>query len=267
MGMMQYRWQNAFALAILLVSALVVWVIADQGLREKLLTHADGHFQDLIQSLPSVANIETRLSASQAELATLTAENERLRTELGDVAGKLQQAEQAVSQERKRMADAMTRLQNDLQQAISSKQVAVEQVRDKFTVIRVGDKVLFDSGSDQLRRQGQQVLSLIAQTLQSFGDREIRIEGHSDNKPITSPTIRKRFPTNWELSSARATAAVRYLVDHGDLSPENLRAVGVGEFQPVASNETVSGRAKNRRIEIIVMPPAQTYKVKKVDKI
>jgi chemotaxis protein MotB len=89
--------------------------------------------------------------------------------------------------------------------------------------------------------------------LKQVTDRRIQVEGHTDNVPILSD-LKNRYPTNWELSTARATEVVRYLQEHGGLDARLLSATGYGQFQPVASNDTDEGKHKNRRIEIVLLP-------------
>jgi chemotaxis protein MotB len=117
------------------------------------------------------------------------------------------------------------------------------------------DKVLFDSGKAEIKITGRRVLDKISKNLlNKYPDRQIRVEGHTDNVPI-GPELKSKFPTNWELSTARATSAVRYLQEQGGVDPKRLSAVGYSEYHPIASNDTPEERAKNRRIEIILLPP------------
>ena len=110
-----------------------------------------------------------------------------------------------------------------------------------------GKPVMFDSGSAQIRPEFTPILEKIAEELMKIPN-DIRIEGHTDNRPIHTPM----FPSNWELSAARATSVLRFLVKKG-IDPSRLSAVGYGEFRPVASNDTPEGRAKNRRVEILIL--------------
>jgi chemotaxis protein MotB len=125
------------------------------------------------------------------------------------------------------------------------------RVEPRGLVISLGEAGLFDSGSDQIKPNGRTLLDTVAEGLASVGN-YIRIEGHTDNVPIAN----SRFPSNWELSTARATAMVSYLMAHSDLPPELLSAAGYGEYRPTASNETEEGRAQNRRVDIVVLNPA-----------
>jgi chemotaxis protein MotB len=113
---------------------------------------------------------------------------------------------------------------------------------------------LFDSGSATLKPEGIKVVKKLAETLKDYPDTVIHSEGHTDNKPISTG----RFPSNWELSTARATAVIRTLQNQG-ISPERLIAIGYGDTRPAVPNADAESRSKNRRVEIIVVPaPATT---------
>lgn len=124
--------------------------------------------------------------------------------------------------------------------------VAIDRGR---LVILLPQDVLFASGSATLGREGRSVLGEVASVLAEFPDRRFQVEGHTDNVPIST----ERFPSNWELSSARALAVVRLLVGAG-VDPENLSGAAYGEFQPVAPNDDRETRRRNRRIEIVMLP-------------
>jgi chemotaxis protein MotB len=115
------------------------------------------------------------------------------------------------------------------------------------------DKVLFDSGEAQISKRGEEVLARVAEVLAVMPDQQIQVSGHTDRTPITSKLV-AQFPTNWELSVARATNVVRFLAEKANLPPQRLVASGYGEYKPVASNKTPAGRARNRRIEILLTP-------------
>lgn len=135
--------------------------------------------------------------------------------------------------------------------------VDVQELREDNSVsIRLGTADLFTTGSAFLSREGSVVLKKVADILAKYKDRHIEIEGHTDNVPI-GPELRKRFESNWELSVARAATAVRFVQWQSAIDPTRLSAKGFGEYYPVSSNATESGRVKNRRVEI-VMHPAKT---------
>ena len=127
-------------------------------------------------------------------------------------------------------------------------QLSVDIVRGRLVILLPQD-VLFASGSATLGSEGRDVLAEVADVLAEFPDRRFQVEGHTDNVPIST----ERFPSNWELSSARALAVVRLLAQRG-VDPENLSGAAFGEYQPVASNDDREGRRRNRRIEIVMLP-------------
>jgi chemotaxis protein MotB len=134
---------------------------------------------------------------------------------------------------------------------ISRGQVTISELRGKLTVNMV-DAILFDSGKAEVKPEGLAVLQKVIDILKDVKDKAIRIEGHTDNVHIVG-NLTKKYPTNWELSAARAVNVARFLQQQG-IDPALVAAVGYGEFKPVASNDTEEGKAKNRRIEIILVP-------------
>jgi len=117
-------------------------------------------------------------------------------------------------------------------------------------IVSLGEVGFFDSGSDQMKPEGEALLDTIATSLVGL-DNFIRVEGHTDNVPITSG----KFPSNWELSTARATNIVAHLISAFGLPPTRLSAAGYAEFRPVRPNDTPDGRARNRRVDIVVLDP------------
>lgn len=119
---------------------------------------------------------------------------------------------------------------------------------DRGLIVRVSDKMLFDEGSAQIKPQAKKALSEIIKVLTKI-DNPVIIEGHTDSIPIKNA----KFPSNWELSTARATNIISYLTKNSKILPKRLCAVGYGEFYPIADNTSISGRILNRRVDIIVL--------------
>ncbi len=121
---------------------------------------------------------------------------------------------------------------------------------EKEHIFRISGEVLFASGSAEIKRQANSTLRLIGQQIKSKIKNDlnwqVRIEGHTDNIPIHTPI----YKSNWELSTARAVSVVRFYVERGLFKPDQLQAMGYGEFKPVSSNYTAWGRKQNRRVEI-----------------
>jgi chemotaxis protein MotB len=142
----------------------------------------------------------------------------------------------------------VTRLKNKIESVIdgTSQSPDVSVGVDKEGVlIRLSGSYLFDSGRAELKPNSLGVLDAIASELR-LAPNDIRVDGHTDSTPIESP----RYPTNWELSAARALAVTRYLSENDGIRADRLMAAGFGEFRPIAANETREGRAANRRVEI-----------------
>lgn len=119
---------------------------------------------------------------------------------------------------------------------------------NKGMVIRLNNKVLFDEGSAQIKPEAEETLAPIVKVLTKIKNPVI-IEGHTDSTPIKNP----KYPSNWELSTARATNIIKFIMQNSQISPERLCAVGYGEYMPIADNSSNSGRMLNRRVDIIVL--------------
>jgi chemotaxis protein MotB len=139
-----------------------------------------------------------------------------------------------------------------LKEQVQKQEVTIKEIREGLSVTLV-DRILFDSGKATLKPGGEKVLGKIGETLKNIQDKRIRVVGHTDNVQI-GQDLRNKFPTNWELSAARAATVVRYFQEKSGLKPEDLEAVGRSFFQPVASNDAKEGRDQNRRVEIIIAP-------------
>jgi chemotaxis protein MotB len=142
------------------------------------------------------------------------------------------------------------RLKKFLAEQVAAKRIAPDSITMRITpdglVISLHEAGFFPSGSAEVRPSSVSILSLLAATLPG---NPLRVEGHTDNVPIHT----SQFATNWELSTTRATAIARILLDHGPIDPVNLSAAGYAEFHPVASNATEDGRTQNRRVDIILL--------------
>lgn len=160
---------------------------------------------------------------------------------------KAEKRAQVLERKTAELQSAYDALVADLRGEVDSKEVRVRRFGEKLEINFV-DKVLFDSGSAVVTPHGREVLGKVAGGLKRIKDRGIYVVGHTDTNPIHSAL----FPSNWELSTARSSAVIRYLSDTGGVPPERLTAMGRAFYQPVASNATPEGRQENRRVEIIV---------------
>ncbi len=163
---------------------------------------------------------------------------------------------QQLSQQVDELSQAQKTLEDRLAQEIQDKQVKLERLEKGLVITVVGD-LLFDSGKATVRPEAYSVLDKVSKVLnENVPDFNVGIEGHTDNVPI----MRSSWKSNWELSSARALSVLHYLVNNESVDPARLSAVGYGEYRPVESNDSKSGRQQNRRVEIVIVPKVTKVK-------
>jgi chemotaxis protein MotB len=210
--------------------------------------------EDLMRARADLERVEKVLADRSAEAGTAMAEMRQEIDRLINEKNLLQQQLEAELQAREaRLAEVQStydELVGKLEQEIERGEVRISELRGKLTV-NVVDKILFDSGKAELKPAGVKVLQQIGDILNTAVDKNIQVEGHTDNVPI-SGSLATKYPSNWELSTARATTVLHFLQDRVGVSGERLSAVGYGEYQPIASNATAEGRAENRRIQIVL---------------
>jgi chemotaxis protein MotB len=187
------------------------------------------------------------LAKTLEELKTTQGELEIQQIDLKTKELELEQKEAAAREQ----SEAFKRMQEAMKAELASKQVALKELEGKLTLTMV-ESILFDSGKADVKEEGRQALQKVADVLKNIADQEIIVAGYTDNVQIGG-NLARIYPTNWELSAARAISVVKILVDDG-VDPGVLGACGYSEYRPVADNETPEGRAENRRMEIILMP-------------
>lgn len=229
---------------------------------------------DYAATKKNLENLKASYEALEANSSSAIAENSRRNREL---LTELEAKENALAAERKRLEklqkDLEERVQrvNELESVIAAKDakmsalknaiskaltqfegkgLTVEQ-RDGKVYVSMENKLLFNSGSWAVGSEGRQAVEQLAEVLANNPDIAVLIEGHTDNVPYKGSGA---LENNWDLSTKRATAIVNILRENANIDPQNLTAAGRGEFAPIASNETAEGRAKNRRIEVILTP-------------
>jgi chemotaxis protein MotB len=188
-----------------------------------------------------VKDAETKMRDLNARLETLESERTALTK---DVASK--------DEELNKLKGTYDQLQDRLKSELKSGDVQLTQSGGKLRVDLV-DRVLFNSGEAAVNKRGENLLLRVGAILAGIEDKQIQVSGHTDQTPIGEKRS-AQFPTNWELSVARATNVVRFLAEKANVPGERLMASGYGEFHPIASNKSSTGRARNRRIEILLTP-------------
>jgi len=154
-----------------------------------------------------------------------------------------------------RLRTTYDQLVQDMQSEIAQGQIQITRLADRLSVSMV-DRILFPSGEADITPAGIRILQRVGNVLKTTEGKIIRVEGHTDNVAI-SERLKGTFPTNWELSTTRASNVVRFLQDSVGIDPARLQAVGLSEYHPIASNATAKGRSQNRRIEIALLPLAE----------
>lgn len=230
---------------------------AGAGDSAKLASQLSSVQGDLSQSQRRAGDLEGQLAAAKRRVADLEAQlaamgnaagdKDKLAAELAAAKLRIAELERQLDQSKGSLAKAEKDLLKALRPEISKGTVSVHQSGDALT-INLASSLLYDSGQDQLKAGGTDALKRVGGVLKDFPEKDVHVAGYTDNVAIKGP-LQKKFPTNKELSDARANSAAQALRDGGVSS---LSAAGHGDSNPVASNNTAAGRAKNRRVEVIV---------------
>jgi chemotaxis protein MotB len=195
-----------------------------------------------------------KLAAATKKLSALGQDVSRLETERGNLGGELEQAQKRMEELRKAQAQAEARaaqfrkLVTQFKALTDAGKLQVE-IRENRMIVRLGDKILFDPGKTDLKPEGKDALTQVTAVLKDLPNRNFQVAGHTDNVPIKS----KKFRSNWDLSTARAVEVLNYMVGAG-MEAKRVSAAGYADQSPVAPNDTPDNMAKNRRIEITLVP-------------
>jgi len=185
--------------------------------------------------------LEERLATQEEEAARLAADRDAL-------ARQIEQKDSEIA----KLKATYDSLQEKMKAEIKRGEIRLSQAGGRIRVDLI-DKILFDSGSADLSKRGEEVLGRIGSVLTNVEDKQIQISGHTDDNPIRD-RLKEKFATNWDLSVARAVTVVRFLSEHAKVPSRRMVAAGYGQFHPIASNANPEGRARNRRIEILLTP-------------
>src|SRR5450759_503394 len=222
-------WIAAGIMAVLVVVLLLLWASA-------------------VGKQRGLESLRSKLDEANASLAGALDENQKNKDQITA----LQTQVADLEKEKEAAAQMAKGLEDEMRSALESKDVTISNLQGKLTV-NILDRVMFDSGEAILKPAGESVMRKIAAILAGHPRLKIHVIGHTDNVPIR-PEARNRFASNWELSTARALAAVHFLTEKAGVDPHRVGAIGYGEYRPLADNATVEGRARNRRIAITILP-------------
>ena len=236
----------------------VVLTASACGYSEEEMQVKQDRIDQLTRALDSLeskhADLNKRFTDVAAHNAAMREQLQLMGVDMQDQERRSQEMARRIEDLQARERQAQARLQTfrnmleKFRNMIASGKLRVRIVRGRM-VVELSENILFDSGRADLKSEGKTALEEVAGVLSSIADRNFQIAGHTDDVPIASA----RFPSNWELSTARAVKVARYLEEKG-VERARLSAAGYADSQPVASNETAEGRAQNRRIEIVLMP-------------
>jgi len=209
---------------------------------------------EVAQLKAKLGESEQRAGSLEARLKEMSDNNSALAERLNLAGAEKGTLERALEELRAREKQSQARLAvftemlNKFKAMIDSGKLRVRVVRGRM-VVELAENILFDSGRSDLKKEGQEALAQVASVLASIAERDFQVAGHTDNIPIKSA----RFPSNWELSTARAVVVTKWITEKG-LDANRVSAAGYADTQPMAPNDSPEGRQQNRRIEIVLMP-------------
>jgi chemotaxis protein MotB len=201
-----------------------------------------------------VAARDARVGMLSSKLEALGQDLSRVETERTGLGGELETAKKRMEELKKAQAQAEARaaqfrkLVTQFKQLTDAGKLQVE-IRENRMIVRLGDKILFDPGKTDLKPEGKDALKQVTVVLKELANRNFQVAGHTDNIPIKSA----KFRSNWDLSTARAVEVVNFMISAG-MEPKRLSAAGYAAESPVAPNDSTENKAKNRRIEITLVP-------------
>jgi chemotaxis protein MotB len=200
-------------------------------------------------------SLQEKYEALEVNYRDLEGKNFQLANKIDNVSHALQEERTTLQEKDKKieeLEDTRRKIEEGLREQIASQVIKLEKMEGKLKVTFV-DKILFNSGSVKINPRGRELLLEFAESFRENGSQNLVIEGHTDDVSVGA-ALKRRFPSNWELSTARAAAVARFLQEQAGLEPERLAATGYSYFHPVAVNDSEEGRSQNRRIEIILVP-------------
>jgi len=234
----------------LLLVGLLASACVSSGTFDKMVQEKDAEITALQQQKGTLAE---QIKGLEQEKAQLEQGNAAMQQEAAGLKANLTNMEQqanslrVASQQRQQQYEALVQ---GLSKEVEKGQLQVRQYQNMLSV-DLAEQIFFDSGSATLKKEGKAVLKKVGEALKGYDNKIIRVVGHTDNVPLAK-ALQAKFPSNWDLSVARATNVVRHLQEVG-IPPERMVPSGRAEYDPIASNDTADGRKKNRRIEIMLI--------------
>lgn len=216
-------------------------------------------------------NVRSALAAQMHDFSQLRSQNGQLEEEINQLEARLQHMErlkrelELVRAARETQESKLAKVKREVQEVSKEiaritkaleekfgKSLVVTRHQDRLVLTMLGH-VLFESGKAQLTPLGLDIMKQVGEVLATLPNKNIQVEGHTDNNPIYG-RLQHQYPTNWELSTARATTVLRYLIEQTGMNPKDFSATGYAETRPAVANDSDEGRAQNRRVEIVLYP-------------
>jgi chemotaxis protein MotB len=242
---------------VVLAAGVITSGCVSSGKFKEMETAKNGEIATLQQEKAALdqqkGNLEKQIAEQKQQVSSLEEQKAALEKEKAGAQQQVASLEQekaamlASSQQTQKQYDELVK---GLSQEVEKGQLQVKQYKNMLSV-DLAEKIFFDSGKATLKKGGKEVLKKVGEALKGYENKVIRVVGHTDNVPVAK-SLQATFPSNWELSVARATNVVRFLQEVG-IPPERMVASGRAEYDPVAPNDTPEGRQKNRRIEIMLI--------------
>ncbi len=229
---------------------------------EKITAGYDAAITDLNRE---IENKNYRVFALEKKLKETLSEADILKDKANKGESKIEELEQKISKlfggtallesQMDQLKSTHRSMIGELKNQIDKKEVNIKELKDKLSITFV-DRILFEFSKSTISPQGKEILTKVGKVLGTLEDKKIRVVGYTDNIPIMEG-YRHKYPSNWELSAFRAASVVRFFQKEIGIDPKNLEAVGRSFYDSIASNETKEGRAKNRRVNIIIAPKTE----------
>ena len=236
-----------FRFTVLILSLFILSACVSNGTHNELKNKYNSLEKELEESKAKIYELETIIAQMEQDLGKASRNKKSMANSIQHMKDALQAESQRKAEVEKRLAEFRNLLKR-FKKLTDAGALSI-QIKDGRMVVVLPSDVLFKSGSASLSTKGVETIKNVASVLVGIPEKQFQIEGHTDNVPIRS----KKYPSNWELASARALTVVRIMMDAG-MAADRISAASFGETKPVASNDDKEGKALNRRIDVVVVP-------------
>jgi chemotaxis protein MotB len=250
-------WAVAGAAAVVALAVLLLGWLPSRSSNAELTQRITDLNREMKKQSDAVREKQQAVIDQQQKAAELEKSQVSLKTDLDAKAEQLNEAIREKEALIAELKEAQRDLTSTLGKEIAAGDVLIQERRGEL-VIDVSDRLLFEEGKTEISEPGKELLKQVAASIKRLPPKlRFQVGGHTDSQRVVSPELVERFPTNWELSTARASNVVRNLQEFGKVPGHKLIAAGFAQYRPASTNNTKTGRQKNRRIEIVVVMPKE----------